>query len=310
MKEVLFGDYVSTESFQHEMERGARTNGVFVGRAKGLVAWINPTEDETFLNILGGGRGQRKELLIITVHATYQAHEGLLSFKPRWWVQHRDLREVRAVRGTTPGGYVVDSVRLETMDEHVFTFDAGFHSSMYQEEVSREIAAQNATLAVEEINRAAGFVKQPPPPPEMAPPPPEAPSPAAPETSQAFPISFDPRGPEVAAEAAQAAYLRHQWFEALLLYVKAVDRLHDFYVFEEFRNRQPSPADTWIVQGVTKALAAARDAEPRLNVTEPVREVAHRLRTIAGAVERSGGNPILYVTVLQEVDELVSDVDL
>jgi hypothetical protein len=160
-------------------------------------------------------------------------------------------------------------------------------------EVEREISASNAQVAAEEIEAAASRG-----------------APSADALSAGSPFQFDPQGPEKAGEAAESAYGHHEWIQALELFVKAVDRLHDFYVYEQFRNRQPSPADAWLVQGVTKSLGVMREVRPEADVTDLVREATHRLRTISTAVANAGGEPVLYRRALDEMARLAPDVDV
>ena len=51
-----------------------------------------------------------------------------------------------------------------------------------------------------------------------------------------------------------AAVRRPQdWATAFESGVKAVDRLHDFYVFAQFRNPQPPAADKHVIEALTEA---------------------------------------------------------
>lgn len=144
------------------------------------------------------------------------------------------------------GGYVVDVVALEAGDQ-LHEFRVGFSFSSSEAEVEREIAAANAQTAAQEIAGIAVDLRSRQSPPD---------APAG------VPFSFDPAGPEKAAGEAEVAYGNQEWIKTLTLYVKSVDRLHDFYVFEKFRNRQPSPADAWMVQGITKSLGVIKEIEP------------------------------------------------
>lgn len=135
---------------------------------------------------------------------------------------------------------------------------------------------------------------------------PSLPEPVAPTTMPAF----DPQGPEKAASAAKDAYNGQDWARSFELYVKAVDRLHDFYVFEQFRNRQPSPGDAWIVNGLVAALGVLRDQDPRAEVAAGVKEATHRLRTISSALEAAGGNATLYRGGLDGLAQYAPDVDV
>lgn len=134
-----------------------------------------------------------------------------------------------------------------------------------------------------------------------------APSPA-PTAGGGSPFTFDPQGPEKSAAAGEQAT---DPAEAFAHYVKAVDRLHDFYVYEQFRNRQPSPADAWIVNGLVKSLALLRlqQRDPDV-VREGVTEATHRLRTITTALEGAGGNAVLYRSGLDGLAREAPDVDV
>jgi hypothetical protein len=89
-----------------------------------------------------------------------------------------------------------------------------------------------------------------------------------------------------------------------------VDRLHDFYVYEQFRNRQPSPGDAWIVNGLVSALGVLRDQNPNADVADAVKEATHRLRTITTAVEGAGGNATLYRGGLDGLARYAPDIDV
>jgi hypothetical protein len=138
-----------------------------------------------------------------------------------------------------------------------------------------------------------------------------APEPSMPERVAPTTMpEFDPQGPEKAASAAKDAYNEHDWARSFELYVKAVDRLHDFYVYEQFRNRQPSPGDAWIVNGLVSALGVLRDQDPTADVAAGVKEATHRLRTIASALEAAGGNATLYRGGLDGLAQYAPDVDV
>jgi len=125
-------------------------------------------------------------------------------------------------------------------------------------------------------------------------------------------MQFDPRGPERALEEAMDAAARRpqDWARAFERCVKAVDRLHDFYVFEQFRNRQPSAADEPIIHALTYSLRALRGNDPHRDLREGVKEATHRLRTISTAVDRSGGDSTLYRSGLARLAEAAPDVDV
>ena len=298
-------------AFQDDLLRAAERNDVSIRRPEELLAALDLQPDETLINVFGGTRTERNEILILTTRGVFRLKQGAFGIKVRWSLWHEELEEVSAERAVGPGNYVLDSVLIRGR-QRTYDFRTGFNPPDYVEEVRREIAAQDAQLIADEIRRAAGLSEGSPKTPAEVPsgalPPKSTPEVEAPQAPT--PISFDPEGPEKAAEAAQLAYGNQEWRKALALYVKSVDRLHDFYVFEEFRNRQPSPGDAWMVRGVTKALGVLRQLEPEVDVAEPVREVTHRLRTICTAVEEAGGNPVLYANVLDEVGRLTPDVDV
>lgn len=126
--------------------------------------------------------------------------------------------------------------------------------------------------------------------------------------SSAF--EFDPRGPERALGEAHQAIVYGDYPAAFERSVKAVDRLHDFYVFEQFRNRKPTPADDPIVGCLAESLHRLRQQEPYRNVREGVVEATHRLRTISTAVDSTGGDSTRYRHGLDMLARLAPDVDV
>jgi hypothetical protein len=120
-------------------------------------------------------------------------------------------------------------------------------------------------------------------------------------------FSFDPRGPETATEEARQGGDHVYAFERS---VKAVDRLHDFYVFERCTHRQPSPADEPIVATLVQCLERLRADHPSAAVTEGVMEATHRLRTISTSVDDVGGDSARYRRGLDELARLAPDVDV
>src|SRR5205823_6146394 len=87
----------------------------------------------------------------------------------------------------------------------------------------------------------------------------------------------------------------HQDFgTALFFYQKSIDMLHSHYLFGQMINRQPSPADTWLVDGYTSSLGASLALHPTAPVDNSVREATHRLLSIAAACERVGLPSQLY----------------
>lgn len=123
-------------------------------------------------------------------------------------------------------------------------------------------------------------------------------------------FNFDPRGPEKAADEARQALQRGDSGNAFERAVRAVDRLHDFYVFERFTNRQPSPGDEPIIATLVQSLERLRQDHPNVAVREGVMEATHRLRTISTAVDGVGGDSTRYRRGLDELARLAPDVDV
>lgn len=128
------------------------------------------------------------------------------------------------------------------------------------------------------------------------------------QRSAAF--AFDPRGPELAVQEADQAASRGDHELAFSRAVKSVDRLHDFYLFERRRNRQPSTADQLMVDAVVRTLAGLRQTRPSVSVKEGVMEATHRLRTISTSIDDTGGDSSRYRTGLDELARLAPDVDV
>jgi hypothetical protein len=123
-------------------------------------------------------------------------------------------------------------------------------------------------------------------------------------------LEFDPQGPERALGEARRAIARGDYPAAFERSLKAVDRLHDFYVFEQFRNRVPAPADDPIVGCLTESLGRLRQQQPYCDVREGVVEATHRLRTISTAVDSAGGDSARYRRGLDMLARLAPDVDV
>ena len=116
--------------------------------------------------------------------------------------------------------------------------------------------------------------------------------------------------PESLAELAKEQY-NHQGFGcAALLFGRAIDRLHTLYCIDNFQNRQPSPADAWMVDGYSSAIGASHALYPRAPIDGSVREATHRLRTIASACERVGASGQLYLDALASLGINAPDVKI
>lgn len=124
------------------------------------------------------------------------------------------------------------------------------------------------------------------------------------------PFSFDPRAPEIHAERGKERYGNQDFPAAVGHFEKAIDMLHTLYLFEEMRNRQPSSADAWIVDGYTSSLGAALAMDASADVGESVRTVTHRLRTISTAAHRVGASSTLYRDALAGIARCAPHVDV
>ena len=124
------------------------------------------------------------------------------------------------------------------------------------------------------------------------------------------PFTFSPTGPDEMAKAADNLYGNQRFAEALDQFARAIDMLHTLYLFENMRQRQPSPADAWIVDGYTSSLGATLAIDRSTDVEESVRTTTHRLRTITTAAERVGLPAQLYREALDMMRGYAGHVDV
>lgn len=96
---------------------------------------------------------------------------------------------------------------------------------------------------------------------------------------------------------------------ALFFFQKAVDLLQTHYCNMEMSERQPGPADEPILRNFIAALSEIRATRPGAPVRASVREVTHRLRTIATACQDHERRPGLYLGVLDELAAIAPDID-
>ncbi len=115
---------------------------------------------------------------------------------------------------------------------------------------------------------------------------------------------------ETIGEGGQECYGYGDFGTALFFYQKSIDVLHTNYTFLQMRNRRPSLADAWIVNGYTSSLGASLEMHPAAPVDESVREVTHRLRTIATACEQVGLLSELYREALKLMAQYAPHVKL
>lgn len=134
--------------------------------------------------------------------------------------------------------------------------------------------------------------------------------PPPPAPSSGSPFTFDPNGPEEIAKVAENLYGHQRFSEAIVQSERAIDLLHTLYLFEKMRQRQPSPADSWIVDGYTSALGATLAMDKSADVTESVRTTTHRLRTIMSATERVGIPANIYRDALTTMRSYAGHVNV
>lgn len=115
---------------------------------------------------------------------------------------------------------------------------------------------------------------------------------------------------ETIGQGGQECYGYGDFGTALFFYQKSIDVLHTNYLVLQMRNRQPSPADAWIVDGYTSSLGASLAMHRAAPVDGSVREVTHRLRTIATACEQVGLPSQLYREALKLMAQYAPHVKL
>lgn len=114
--------------------------------------------------------------------------------------------------------------------------------------------------------------------------------------------------PETMAEGGKDSYGHQEFGVALFFYRKAIDMLHTAYGFSQMQSRRPSVADVSIVDGFTASLGASLAQHPEAPVDECVREVTHRLRSIATTSDRVGIPSNLYRAALDSMAAYAPDV--
>lgn len=112
------------------------------------------------------------------------------------------------------------------------------------------------------------------------------------------------------AEGGKLCYGYGDFGTALFFYQKSIDMLHTNYLFNQMRSRQPPAADNWVVEGYTNSLGASLAKLQAAPVDNSVREVTHRLRTIAAACEQVGLPSELYRGALKQMAIVAPHVKL
>ncbi len=116
-------------------------------------------------------------------------------------------------------------------------------------------------------------------------------------------FAFDPFGPEKACRDGKAAFEAQELERAVLLYARAVGRLHDLYVLGDFRSRTPSATDAVAVDGLVVALEVLRSRHPDVDVGPVCSDALAAVDAIAAAAQRSKLDAGLFVTASARLRE-------
>jgi|SRR5882757_7106756 len=116
--------------------------------------------------------------------------------------------------------------------------------------------------------------------------------------------------PETFAGGGGRFYSKQEFAVAALLCQKAVDLMHTHYVFSSMRDRQPAPRDLAIIDGYLSSLGASLSLHPEAPVAGSVREVTHRLRTIASACQHVGISDTLYQQALIQLGNTAPHINV
>jgi hypothetical protein len=96
-------------------------------------------------------------------------------------------------------------------------------------------------------------------------------------------------------------YNHHNFGVAMLFFGKAIDMLQTAYCHGQMEERQPSPADAWIVDGYTSAIGASLSMHPQAAVGESARYTLNMLQIIADECDRVGTPSKLYRGAIDNV---------
>lgn len=88
---------------------------------------------------------------------------------------------------------------------------------------------------------------------------------------------------------------------AMEFFRKSIDMLHTAYGFNQMGTRQPSQSDVAIIDGFCTAVEESIGQHPDAPVDEVVREVTHRLRSIATTCEQAGMPSAAYRAGLERL---------
>ena len=114
--------------------------------------------------------------------------------------------------------------------------------------------------------------------------------------------------PETMARGGEEHYTHGNYGTAMFFFAKSIDMLHTAYGFSQMTRCRPSPADLAIVEGFTVALVLSLRAHPEAPVADCVREIAHRLRSIATECDRLGLPSDLYRSGLESMAQTAPHV--
>jgi hypothetical protein len=116
--------------------------------------------------------------------------------------------------------------------------------------------------------------------------------------------------PESMAQGGKNRYRDADFGVAAFFYHKSIDMLHTAYGFSNMEHREPSPADAPIVDGFCNSLSASIEGHPNAPIDEVVREVTHRLRSIATTCDRVGAPSQLYRGALEKIAQYTPNVQV
>jgi hypothetical protein len=215
-----------------------------------------------FQNVFTGA--SRKAFLLVTGEATYAVRLGRLGrrrLRSEWIVRHSALiADAYHARCTK---------RRHAVDQLVLPLDNG--TKVFPMGAGAELAQYNCEMAAWEINevRAAGRASNAP---------------------------VDPFAPQRAGAQALTAFQGRDFSLSFLLYVEAIDLLHEAFVAGECRNRRPSAGDDVLLDGLVDAFRAAEHAAPADtglpdDVEGAFAHVVAQLREIADVLDAHAAAP-------------------
>jgi hypothetical protein len=97
---------------------------------------------------------------------------------------------------------------------------------------------------------------------------------------------------------------------AMFFFQKSIDLMHTNYGFGGMSRRKPSQEDASIIDGFLTSLEASLRQHPQADVSASVRQVTHRLRSIAGECEQKGMPSGLYRQALERLAQVAPDVNV